>query len=355
MRRVALVLGFLGVACAARFGPIYDDGVAGPNEKPLAELFDVWVAKHGKSYMDSNALGAKEEYTKRLGIFTTNWHFVAKLAEMKMNETWVLSFDGPLMDLHTHEFEKMLGYVRPETSPNALTEPTGFKYADAEIAGAIDWREKGAVTEVKDQGQCGSCWAFSTTGSVEGVNFLHTGKLVSLSEQDLVSCDPKDKGCNGGIMEDAYTFIKSIGGVVTEEEYPYTSKGGDNSQGCDTAKENAAERVNVSGYEDVPVGSEAALQKAISNQPVSVAVAANLWQFYGGGVFNGLRGFCGKQVNHGVLAVGMNTKDANPFYIVKNSWGAQWGEKGYIRLALNKAPTSGGQCEIASHASYPLQ
>mmetsp|Transcript_9358 Transcript_9358/g.16077 ORF Transcript_9358/g.16077 Transcript_9358/m.16077 type:complete len:119 (+) Transcript_9358:105-461(+) len=85
MRRVALVLGFLGVACAARFGPIYDDGVAGPNEKPLAELFDVWVAKHGKSYMDSNALGAKEEYTKRLGIFTTNWHFVAKLAGMVLH------------------------------------------------------------------------------------------------------------------------------------------------------------------------------------------------------------------------------------------------------------------------------
>jgi C1A family cysteine protease len=86
-------------------------------------------------------------------------HTVVRIAaEMKMNETWVLSFDGPLMDLHTHEFEKMLGYVRPESSPNALTEPTGFKYADAEIASAIDWREKGAVTEVKDQGQCGSCW-----------------------------------------------------------------------------------------------------------------------------------------------------------------------------------------------------
>jgi len=249
----------------------------------------------------------------------------------------------------------MLGYVRAEDSTNALTAPTSFKYADAEIAGAVDWREKGAVTEVKDQGQCGSCWAFSTTGSVEGVNFLHTGKLVSLSEQDLVSCDPKDKGCNGGIMEDAYNFIKSVGGIATEEEYPYVSKMGDNTGGCDTAKENAAVKVTVTGYEDVPVGIEAALQKALSNQPVSVAVAANLWQFYGGGIFNGLHGFCGKMLNHGVLAVGMDTQAAQPFYVVKNSWGPRWGEQGYIRLMLNKDPTNGGQCGIANHASYPLQ
>lgn len=358
MRCFVALVGLLGVVSAARFGPIADDAVAGElnGPHPLGEVFDKWAAKHQKSYTESNGLGASEEYSKRLAIFTRNWHFVARMAEMKVNETWVLGNDGPFMDKTHEEFSQLLGFKAELGAPRQALpdqEQTSFKYKDSAIAEHIDWREKGAVTEVKNQGQCGSCWAFSTTGSIEGVNFLTNGNLVSLSEQDLVSCDPQDHGCGGGIMENAYHFIEKAGGIVTEQEYPYSSRLGV-ARSCNPSKEEASVKVQISGFEEVPVGSEEALQKALSYQPVSVAVNAKMWQFYHGGVYNGIYGICnGATLNHGVLAVGMDTKEG--YYIVKNSWGPTWGEQGFIRLKMNRSPTSGGLCGIANHASYPLQ
>lgn len=360
MRCFVALVGLVAVVSAARVGPVADDLDAGKvgGVQPLGELFDQWIAKHGKSYAETtNGLGASEEYSKRLAIFTRNWHFVARMAEMKVNETWVLGNDGPFMDKTHEEFSELLGFKQElvEARQNALPdqEKTAFKYQDSAIVEAVDWREKGAVTEVKNQGQCGSCWAFSTTGSIEGINFLNSGSLVSLSEQDLVSCDPQDHGCGGGIMENAYHFIEKMGGIVTEQEYPYTAHMGV-ARSCNPTKEGASEKVQITGFEEVPKGSEEALQKALSYQPVSVAVNAKMWQFYHGGVYNGIYGICnGAQLDHGVLAVGMDTKEG--YYIVKNSWGPMWGERGYIRLKMNRSPTSGGLCGIANHASYPLQ
>jgi len=214
----------------------------------------------------------------------------------------------------------------------------------ATIADDVDWVAKGAVTPVKDQGQCGSCWAFSTTGSVEGANQIATGTLTSFSEQDLVSCDTdSDQGCNGGLMDNAFEYIKT-NGLCTEKDYPYTAGGGTSG----TCKRNCEPAVYVTSYTDVPEKDEDALLAALNKGPVSVAVEADksAWQFYSSGVLDDAS--CGTSLDHGVLAVGYGT-DGKDYYKVKNSWGASWGEEGYIRLVRGK-----NQCGIASAASYPV-
>ncbi|KAF3948663.1 hypothetical protein CMV_025366 [Castanea mollissima] len=199
-----------------------------------------------------------------------------------------------------------------------------------ELPESVDWREKGAVVDVKDQGQCGSCWAFSTIGAVEGINKIVTGDLISLSEQELVDCDQTyNQGCNGGLMDYAFQFIINNGGIDSEEDYPYKARDGS----CDPNRRNARV-VTIDGYEDVPTNDEKALMKAVANQPVSVAIEAGgrAFQLYDSGIFTGL---CGTQLDHGVVAVGYGTENGVDYWLVRNSWGSDWGEKGYIKLERN--------------------
>jgi len=245
-------------------------------------------------------------------------------------------------DLTADEFKSMY-YGLKQTgaaSQSAGTFEAPFGYQ--EQADGVDWRTKDAVTPVKNQAQCGSCWAFSTTGSIESAHAIATGSLVSLSEQQLVDCAGSygNAGCNGGLMDSAFSYVKSNGGLCTEESYPYTARNG-------LCKKTCTPVTTITGYKDVS-HSTASLAAAVDQGPVSVAIEADQssFQFYSGGVMSGN---CGRQLDHGVLAVGYGTEGTSDYWIVKNSWGASWGEQGYIRLSKGS-----DQCGIYDSASFPL-
>ncbi|XP_037494749.1 senescence-specific cysteine protease SAG39-like [Jatropha curcas] len=231
-------------------------------------------------------------------------------------------------------------------------------YSDSDLAGDMDDRKsttgimfflgESPITWLEHT-NVGCCWAFSAVAAMEGITKLSTGKLISLSEQELVDCDTsgEDQGCEGGLMDDAFEFIKKNGGLTTEANYPY--QGTDDSCNKRKAVDHAAK---LTGYEDVPANSEDALLKAVANQPVSVAIDASgsAFQFYSGGVFTG---DCGTELDHGVTAVGYGTSsDGTKYWLVKNSWGTSWGENGYIRMERD-IDASEGLCGIAMEPSYP--
>jgi C1A family cysteine protease len=244
-------------------------------------------------------------------------------------------------DLTWEEFSSThLGY-KSSGSSSGLTKVPFPNITD--VADSIDWVAKGAVTPVKNQQQCGSCWAFSSTGSLEGAMFVSTGKLISLSEEDLVQCNSiTDSGCQGGLMDNAFNWVQQ-NGICSEAAYPYTSGGGVTG----SCKKGCSPVVSITGHTDVPSKDESALKAAVSKQPVSVAIEADksAFQLYAGGVLD--NSACGTNLDHGVLVVGYGT-DGKDYWKVKNSWGASWGEQGYIRMVRNK-----NQCGISQQPSYP--
>jgi len=215
---------------------------------------------------------------------------------------------------------------------------------------SVDWREKGYVTHVKDQKHCGSCWAFSAVGSMEGAHFKSTGKLVSLSEQNLVDCSRKEGnlGCMGGIMDKAFEYVIKNKGIDTESSYPYTAVTG---KVCKYKQDNVG--ATISSFKDIPTNSEADLMNAVATiGPISVAIDASkpTFHFYKSGVYFD-RKCSSTHLDHGVLAVGYGADDnGESYWIVKNSWGVKWGDKGYIKMAKDK----NNACGIARQASYPV-
>jgi len=218
---------------------------------------------------------------------------------------------------------------------NGLPQVGVHEYEGETLATAVDWTTKGAVTPVKNQGQCGSCWAFSTTGGIEGAYQVATGKLVSLSEQQFVDCDKVDAGCGGGLMDHGFAFAQGTA-IATEASYAYTGVGGS----CKSSFTTALPAGTVSGFKDVQK-SAAGLKSALNLHPVSVAIQADqpVFQQYKSGV---ITAGCGTQLDHGVLAVGY---DGNTIK-VKNSWGASWGANGYVLMDAS-------QCGVTTDPSYP--
>ncbi|KAK6124308.1 hypothetical protein DH2020_041965 [Rehmannia glutinosa] len=303
----------------------------------MVERHERWMDQYGQIYEDET------EKAMRFKIYKENVEFIESFNrdEDKPYKLGINQF----ADLTNEEFQASCNGYRTKSC-----ESTPFRYENVtKVPSSMDWRKKGVVTGVKDQGQCGCCWAFSAVAAMEGINQLTTGKLISLSEQEVVDCDVKgeDQGCNGGLMDDAFKFIIHNDDLTTESNYPYIGADGT----CNSQKV-ASNAAKINGYEDVPANDESALMKAVSNQPVSVAIDASgmAFQFYTGGVFTG---DCGTELDHGVTAVGYGeNEDGTKYWLVKNSWGSSWGEEGYIRMERD-IDAKEGLCGIAMEASYP--
>jgi C1A family cysteine protease len=311
-------------------------------ETPFLDRFENWVAKFRVQFQ------TKQTLYDTLRKWMTNDEYIDLINQA--NKPYRLAhnqFSG--MD----EFD-FVQYVK-NIELMYHSEPTiSYEFNKTALPPAVDWRNT-AVTPVKDQGQCGSCWSFSTTGALEGIYAIHKGKLLSFSEQQLVDCDNfkyggKDHGCNGGLMDNAFSWIKKNGGLCTEEAYPYISQTGE-TESCKTTCD-LVPNSQIQSWVDVE-STDQALMTAIYQQPVSIAIEADQrdFQLYESGVFTGK---CGTTLDHGVLVVGYGTENNNDFYLVKNSWGTTWGDEGYIKLGRGSQYNDGqGQCGILLEASYP--
>lgn len=284
-----------------------------------------------------------QEKQRRFNVFKANVHHIHSVN--MMDKPYKLKLNK-FADMTNREFTESFD---SKIKHHRMFHPrpvTGFMHERLQsVPLSVDWRATGAVTPVKNQGNCGSCWAFSSVAAVEGINQIKTRQLVSLSEQELVDCVTDNRGCNGGLMELAFAYMHKVGGVTADITYPYLALNGR----CNPAKVNAPV-VKIDGYEMVPKNDEVALTKAVASQPVSVAIDASGidFQFYSEGVFTGE---CGIDFNHAVTAVGYGeTQDGTKYWIIKNSWGTQWGEKGYIRMQRDV-----NLCGIAEDASYPIK
>jgi len=296
--------------------------------------FQKFLSEFSKSYSDS-------EYTSRFQAFRDNSVFISKF---NAEQNSVVLGINKFADMTFEEFKSR--YLRSKNLDNK-PEVSETLYGPVEaLPTSVDWRTKNVLTPVKDQGHCGSCWAFSATGAMEAAWAIKTNDLISLSEQQLVDCswDYYNEGCNGGWAVEAFLYVIGNGGINNETNYPYLGK----DSVCNTTLA-SKHTVTISKAGAVQAYNYMALQASVENTPTSTGVEANiLWQLYSSGT---LTNNCGTDINHDVLAVGYNTVPTIPYWIVKNSWGTDWGIQGYIQIGMS---AGAGFCGINMDAYYPI-
>jgi cathepsin L len=309
----------------------------------LDQQWKTWKDTNNKRYSDV------EEYARRI-IWESNLKKVVEhnlKADLGIHTYWLEM--NKFADMTVAEFSKKTNRYNAarhvEDSQNYRTFTFNPK---VKVPDTVDWRTKGYVTPVKTQADCEACWAFSAIGAIEGQNFNATGKLVSYSAQQLVDCSDSqgNMGCVGGLVHQVFDYIKAVGGLESEDSYPYE----DDSNRCRFNVTKAA--VKVSGYTNITAKDENALQQAVATiGPISVNIDSNHpgFQLYKGGVYHQL--FCSEiHLDRSLLVVGYGNDTGKDYWLVKNSWGTTWGEQGYIRMTRNKK----NECGIATAASYPL-
>ncbi|KAL6894680.1 hypothetical protein ACP4OV_008778 [Aristida adscensionis] len=318
----------------------------GSGDKLMMHRFLRWQAKYNRSYSDA------AEQQHRFEVYRRNMEYI-EATNRAGNLTYELG-ENQFADLTEQEFvDTYLMKDMPTTrgGGGGVAVDANASFCDAGVAAgapaSVDWRTRGAVVPPKNQGaSCSSCWAFVTAATIESVNKIKKGnQLVSLSEQQLVDCDPYDGGCNLGYFVNGYKWVIENGGLTTEAEYPYQAR----RVYCNRAK-SGHHVATIRSYAQVPAG-EANLQNAVVQQPVAAAIeAGGSMQFYRGGVYSGP---CGQRMNHAITVIGYGADaGGQKYWLVKNSWGNTWGENGYVRMRRDVG--RGGICGIALDLAYPV-
>uniref|UniRef100_A0A2D4MU12 Cathepsin L1-like n=1 Tax=Micrurus spixii TaxID=129469 RepID=A0A2D4MU12_9SAUR len=333
-RLTVATLVFLKVSCS-------------PVNLALEGAWKGWKETHGKGYLEEEEAFRRTVWEKNL------WRIERHNLEAARGKHSFQLAMNHLGDLTDEEFNQMLNGFQPHEAEQYEEGDAYFQEsAAAETPKQVDWRTKGYVTPVKDQGRCGSCWAFSATGALEGLLFRKTGRLVSLSEQNLMDCSWKlgNKGCHGGYVSHAFEYVRQNGGIDSEEDYPYQEK---DEIRCYYKPETRVG--NCTSLVRIPAENEMALEQAVATMgPISLGVDSRsfLFHFYKSGIF--ASSWCTHHVNHAMLAVGygaeqQDNKTTN-YWILKNSWSEKWGEQGYMRLVKGVD----NHCGVANQACYPI-
>ena len=301
-------------------------------------MFQDYVKQYNKTYSNIS------EFNNRYNIFSENINKINIINNS--SQSYKLGITE-YTDMTSDEFSQFYkGFELNYSINHDINVDFEFKVYK-KLPKQWDWRNhKNIVTHVKDQGSCGSCWAFSAVEAIESAWAIKNNELLVLSEQEILDCDKSDDGCSGGEMINAFKYVEE-NGLCKESDYKYVEHDEECHKNCNSV-------VSIKNYVSVKPNSDYELMSAVVQQPVSVAIEANqdIFQLYKSGI---IKNNCGNEIDHGVVVVGYGTENGVNYYIVRNSWGSSWGEDGYVRLERNSVINSGsGVCGILSQPSYPI-